>query len=83
MIVGARAADPASGVGVTGRASQVWRSASCTSSRPTSGSPMPVSSLTASVAMTDPMLAHTAPSTPPSAHDGTHPGGGWSGKTQR
>ena len=49
------------GSAVTGRASQVWRSASCTSSRPTSGSPMPVTSLTASVAMTDPMLAHTAP----------------------
>jgi hypothetical protein len=43
---------------------------------------MPVTSLTASVAMTDPMLAHTAPRTPPTAQEGTASGGGWWGKTQ-
>ena len=43
---------------------------------------MPVISLTASVAITDPMLAQTAPRTPPTAHDGTASAGGWRGKTQ-
>ena len=62
------------GSAATVRASQVWRSASCTSSRPTSGSPMPATSLIASVDWTDPMPAHRAPSTPPSAHDGTASG---------
>ena len=43
---------------------------------------MPVTSLTASVAITDPMLAQTAPSTPPTAHEGTASAGGWCGNTQ-
>ena len=48
-------------------------------SEPTSGSPMPVSTLIASVAWIEPIEAHSTPSTPPSAHDGTMPGGGGSG----
>ena len=40
---------------------------------------MPVSTLIASVAWIDPMVAQRTPSTPPSAHDGTMPGGGGSG----
>src|SRR6266536_252432 len=54
-------------------------SASYTMSRPTSGSPVPVSSLIASVTWIEPMLAQSTPSTPPSAQDGTMPGGGGSG----
>ena len=52
-------------------------------SRPSSGSPMPVSSLIASVTWIEPMLAQSTPSTPPSAQDGTMPGGGGSGYRQR
>jgi hypothetical protein len=48
-------------------------------SEPTSGSPMPVSSLTASVVWIEPIEAHRTPSTPPSAQLGTMPGGGGSG----
>ena len=44
---------------------------------------MPSRSLIASVDWTDPMAAHSTPSTPPSAQLGTEPGGGGSGKTQR
>ena len=40
---------------------------------------MPVISLIASVTMIEPIEAHSTPSTPPSAHDGTMPGGGGSG----
>ena len=40
---------------------------------------MPVISLIASVTMIEPIEAHRTPSTPPSAHDGTMPGGGGSG----
>ena len=48
-------------------------------SLPTAGSPMPVSSLMASLTWIEPMLAHSTPSTPPSAQLGTMPGGGGSG----
>ena len=48
-------------------------------SRPSSGSPMPVISLTASVTMIEPIEAQSTPSTPPSAQLGTMPGGGGSG----
>ena len=48
-------------------------------SEPASGSPMPVISLIASVPWIAPMLAHSTPSTPPSAQLGTMPGGGGSG----
>ena len=70
------------GSAATGNESQVCARASCTSSRPTSASPVPVTSLTASVAMTDPTLAHTAPRTPPTAQEGTASGGGCCGNTQ-
>ena len=40
---------------------------------------MPVISLIASVTMIEPIDAQSTPSTPPSAHDGTMPGGGGSG----
>ena len=40
---------------------------------------MPVMTLIASLTWMDPMEAHSTPSTPPSAHDGTMPGGGGSG----
>ena len=40
---------------------------------------MPVMSLIASVPITDAIEAHRIPSTPPSAQDGTEPGGGGSG----
>ena len=43
---------------------------------------MPVRSLTASVAMTDPTAAHTDPRTPPVEHEGTASAGGDRGKTQ-
>ena len=58
-------------------------SASYTMSEPTSGSPMPVISLIASLTWIEPMDAHSTPSTPPSAHEGTMPGGGGSGYRQR
>ena len=83
MIVGASPHTGHAGSARTGISSQVIRSASCTSSRPSSGSPTPSSSLTISVTCTDPIAAHSTPSTPPSAHDGTAPGGGGSGKTHR
>ena len=63
--------------------SQDIANASWTSSRPTRGSPTPRSSLIVSVTCTDPMAAQRTPRTPPSAHEGTAPGGGGSGKTQR
>ena len=40
---------------------------------------MPVSSLIASVTWIEPIDAHSTPSTPPSAQEGTMPGGGGSG----
>ena len=40
---------------------------------------MPVISLIASFTMIEPIDAQSTPSTPPSAHDGTMPGGGGSG----
>ena len=40
---------------------------------------MPVMSLIASVTMTDPIDAQSTPSTPPSAQEGTIPGGGGTG----
>ena len=40
---------------------------------------MPVISLIASVTMIEPIDAQSTPSTPPSAQDGTIPGGGGSG----
>jgi hypothetical protein len=52
-------------------------------SRPTSGSPIPASSLIASLTWIEPMDAQSTPSTPPSAQDGTIPGGGGSGYRQR
>jgi hypothetical protein len=55
------------------------RSASNSSRRPASVSPNPVSSLIASVACNVPITPGSTPSTPPSAHDGTSPGGGGSG----
>src|SRR5215207_2294177 len=57
--------------------------ASYTINRPSSVSPTPVMSLIASVTMTEPIEAHSTPSTPPSAHDGTMPGGGGSGYRSR
>ena len=59
------------------------RSASTSSSRPISGSPMPVRSLIASVAWITPISPGSTPSTPPSAQLGTSPGGGGSRKRQR
>ena len=47
--------------------------------RPTSGSPMPVMSLIASLTWIAPIDAQSTPSTPPSAQLGTMPGGGGSG----
>ena len=44
---------------------------------------MPVSSLMPSVAWPAPIVAQITPNTPPSAHDGTIPGGGGSGNMQR
>ena len=48
-----------------------------------SGSPTPTINLTASMAWTTPMIPGSTPSTPPSAHVGTMPGGGGSGNMQR
>ena len=48
-----------------------------------SGSPMPSSSLSASVACSEPMMPGSTPSTPPSAQDGASSGGGGCGKRQR
>ena len=58
-------------------------SASKSSSRPTSGSPIPAASLIASFVCSEPMIPGSTPSTPPSAHDGASSGGGGSGKRQR
>ena len=44
---------------------------------------MPTISLIASFTWIDPIEAHSTPSTPPSAQDGTIPGGGGSGYRQR
>jgi hypothetical protein len=52
-------------------------------SLPISGSPMPRISLSASVACRVPMVPGSTPSTPPSAQEGTSPGGGGSGNRQR
>ena len=53
--------------------------ASTRSRRPTSGSPMPRMSLMTSVAWMMPTRPGRMPRTPPSAQDGTRPGGGGSG----
>ena len=58
-------------------------SASTSSKRPTSVSPMPRISLITSVAWMTPTSPGRMPSTPPSAHEGTRPGGGGSGYKQR
>src|SRR6476620_1406629 len=58
-------------------------SASYTMSEPTRGSPIPVISLIASLTWMEPIDAHSTPRTPPSAHDGTMPGGGGSGYRSR
>ena len=68
---------------LTRSVSQDWRRESWTRMRPTSGSPCPTMSLIVSATCTEPMAAHSTPSTPPVAHDGTESGGGGSGKTQR
>ena len=47
--------------------------------RPTSGSPMPRISLMVSMAWIEPTMPGSTPNTPPSAHEGTRPGGGGSG----
>ena len=44
---------------------------------------MPSNSFSVSVAWTEPIAAQSTPSTPPSAHDGTAPGGGGVGNTHR
>ncbi|MCY1561604.1 hypothetical protein D9M68_988870 [compost metagenome] len=48
-------------------------------SLPMAGSPAPISSLIASLTWIEPIDAQSTPSTPPSAHEGTMPGGGGSG----
>src|SRR5438034_5561877 len=53
----------------------IW-SASNTSNRPISVSSFPSSSLSVSIAWIEPMIPGRTPSTPPSAQDGTSPGGG-------
>ena len=57
--------------------------ASNRSNRPMSGLPLPMMSLTASLAWMLPMMPQMTPSTPPSAQLGTRPGGGGSGYQQR
>ena len=57
--------------------------ASYISSRPESGAPRSSSSFRASVACMTPMTPGSTPMTPPSAHDGTEPGGGGSGNRSR
>ena len=44
---------------------------------------MPVMIFTASVAWITPMIPGSTPTTPPSAQEGTMPGGGGSGKRSR
>src|SRR5881398_1632380 len=51
-------------------------SASKRSSRPTSGSPIPRQSLSASLACSEPTMPGSTPSTPPSAQLGASSGGG-------
>src|SRR6476659_185014 len=58
-------------------------SASYSSSRPTSASPIPSASLRASVAWIDPTTPGSTPRTPPSAQLGASSGGGGVGKRQR
>ena len=90
FLVQERYADPkrvsamggSAGFGRTLSVRHVMARASKTMSRPTRLSPMPHTSLTASVAMTDPTLAHIAPRTPPTAQEGTASGGGCCGNTQ-
>src|SRR2546425_3127867 len=55
------------------------RRASNTRRRPMSVSPLPRRSLIVSIAWIDPTMPGSTPSTPPSAHDGTRPGGGGRG----
>src|SRR3990172_1869436 len=52
------------------------RRASKTSRRPTRVSPFPRRTLMASIAWIDPTIPGRTPRTPPSAHEGTRPGGG-------
>ena len=54
-------------------------SRSINTSRPSSGRPAPVMSLTASMAIIDPTVPGSAPITPASAQLGTEPGGGGDG----
>ena len=63
----------------TGTRGTPCRSASIWSRRPYSGSPIPVSSLSVSVAWISATRPGSTPSTPPSAQEGTAPGGGGSG----
>ena len=58
-------------------------SASKSSSRPTSGSPIPSASFSASVAWIEPITPGRTPSTPPSAQLGASSGGGGCGNRQR
>ena len=58
-------------------------SASKSSSRPTSGSPIPSASLSASFAWIEPITPGSTPSTPPSAQLGASSGGGGCGNRQR
>src|SRR5437763_1352612 len=51
-------------------------SASKSSSRPISGSPIPSASLSASFVCSEPTIPGSTPSTPPSEHDGASSGGG-------
>ncbi len=58
---------------------KLMASASNINSRPMRGSPMPTRSFTVSLAWMSPTMPGRMPSTPPSAHVGTAPGGGGSG----
>src|SRR5260370_31558576 len=58
-------------------------SASNSNKRPTRLSPRPRMSLIVSIAWMDPTIPGSTPSTPPSAQEGTSPGGGGSGERQR
>ena len=57
----------------------VVSSKSNSTSRPSRGRPAPVISLTASIAIIEPTVPHSAPTTPASAQLGTEPGGGAAG----
>src|SRR5690625_2361080 len=77
--------DPPSAVdrGRNGISRQLAARVSSTSTRPNSGSPIPAISFIASFAMIAPTCPHSAPSTPPSAQEGTEPSGGWWGNRSR